>query len=310
MLAVDGAGRDAVVEVGHGLADLAPGSFSIHAQSPCSRPSSAAVVRVDLHAGHRPQLAAPRQLAMLAVEVHGDAAAGDAEDRVLLVGFRVAHPGVDALHVVGQSLGVEARRHLGAVGALREVGLDGGGPQLVLHGRRGEAGNVDVQLRRLLMRRLAVGLADLVAAVGAPVVREHFLHVPGAVLLVGGHEVVPGVIGSAAAAVLGVEALVLQGEQVTDLPVSADFFSAVEDRPGRWRRARRSRGQAPGSTEDLLLHSPGGSTARTHEAEGAAGALGDALGVHLVQSAHRQEDVRRTRGRRVPQVRLEEGSPA
>ena len=55
------------------------------------------------------------------------------------------------------------------------------------------------------MRRLAVGLADLVAAVGAPVVREHFLHVPGAVLLVGGHEVVPGVIGSAAAAVLGIE---------------------------------------------------------------------------------------------------------
>ena len=55
------------------------------------------------------------------------------------------------------------------------------------------------------MGRLAVGLADLVTAVGAPVVREHFLHVPGAVLLVGGHEVVPGVIGSAAAAVLGVE---------------------------------------------------------------------------------------------------------
>ena len=153
---------------------------------------------------------------MLAVEVHGDATAGDAEDRVLLVGLGVAHPGVDALHVVGQRLGVEARRHLGAVGALGEVGLDGGGPQLVLHGRRGEAGDVDVQLRRLLIRRLAVGLADLVAAVGAPVVREHFLHVPGAVLLVGGHEVVPGVIGSAAAAVLSVEALVLQGEHGPD----------------------------------------------------------------------------------------------
>ena len=101
MLAVDGAGRDAVVEV-HGLAHLAPGALD---PGPIAllQTEFGGCLRVDLHAGHRPQLAAPRQLAMLAVEVHGDATAGDAEDRVLLVGFRVAHPGVDTLHVVGSA---------------------------------------------------------------------------------------------------------------------------------------------------------------------------------------------------------------
>src|SRR5699024_7013720 len=71
--------------------------------------------------------------------------------------------------------------------------LDGRAPQLVLHGWRGKAGNADVKLRRLLVRRLAIGLPRLEAAVRAPVFGNLLLHVPRAVLLVRLGQLLPGV---------------------------------------------------------------------------------------------------------------------
>ena len=102
VLAVDSARRDAVVEV-HGLAHLAPGALD---PGPIAllQAELGGCFRVDLHAGHRPQLATPRQLAMLAVEVHGDAATGGQDDGILFQ--------VDLAAVGGRRGRLVVRHHL------------------------------------------------------------------------------------------------------------------------------------------------------------------------------------------------------
>ena len=82
VLEVDDVFLHAVVQVGH-FADLAPLGFDPHPVALLDAVLGGRL-RVDLHARHGPQLAAPGKLAMLGVEVHRDATAGGGGQRVFL----------------------------------------------------------------------------------------------------------------------------------------------------------------------------------------------------------------------------------
>lgn len=137
------------------------------------------VDRVDSHTRDRPQLAAPRKLTMLRVEVHRDTPASGHDDRVLGEALGVGYRQVRRLHPGGQE-------PLGVVG---EVRFHGGRPYFLLHGRRhparlpvGDTGADRVVQTRPHLVACAHG-AGLVASVGAPLPGVDFLGLPPAVLL-------------------------------------------------------------------------------------------------------------------------------
>ena len=167
MLAVDHPMRHAVEQIGR-LADLTVRAFDPHPVALLDAPLLG-VIGVDLAARRGPYFAAPRQLAMLGVEIHRDAAAGQALHRVLLPQFRVAIAAVGVRAIIGQ-------RILSTM-----IGLHDGAPYLLLLRRRVEAGD-DV----MLVRRLGVAFlheAGLIATIRTPIVRAQLLDIPPAVFL-------------------------------------------------------------------------------------------------------------------------------
>ena len=87
VLAVDHALLDAVIQIGH-LAHLGARAFNPHPIALLDA-QLGGVGRIDLAARRRPQLTAPRQLTMFAVEVHGDATASGHKERPLLGNARL-----------------------------------------------------------------------------------------------------------------------------------------------------------------------------------------------------------------------------
>ena len=192
VLEVDDVFLHAVVQVGH-FADLAPFGFDPHPVALLDAVLGGRL-RVDLHARHGPQLAAPGQLTMLGVEVHRYASSSDAGNGILLVRFRIDHRAVCGLCIIRQRFGSEPGCKLRAIRPLREERFDGSAPKLMFHRRCGEPRFIDVQLSRLLMGSQPIRLPHLVSTVRAPVFRDLAFHVPPTVLLECSLQLVPIVV--------------------------------------------------------------------------------------------------------------------
>ena len=233
---------------------------------------------------------------MLGVEVHRNTAASDAGDRILFVCFGVGYRAMFGLLIVRQGLAGEPRGQFGAGFAVGVERLDGGVPELVLHGRGHEAGDIDLAHVGLLVHAGAVRLASLKTAESAPVLGDHFLHVPPAMLLERVVKLLPAAERHGAG---GAEQPVLK---IGDFLVGTRLFE-----PGIV-------GIIEGVDVEVLrefheVQRVGLALARglhgaASQAKGALGTLRDAPSVHFEPVTNGQQDIRAARSRGVPKVRL------
>ena len=295
MLGVDHVRLDAVVQIGR-LANLAPRALD---PNPVALLDSKLGSRfgIDLHTRHRPQFAAPRQLAMFRVEVHGNAPSGDTGNGIFLVRFRIRNRTVRGLCIVGQRLGREAGSKLGTIRSFREERLDGRTPELVLHGGRRETRLVNIQLNRLLMGSRPIRLAHFVTTIRSPVFWNLALHIPPAVLLERRLQLVP-VLERRRPLHAALDREVFDLEIDTGL-VLEPWIVAIERRHAEVLRQLHE-------IQRVALAFAGRIDGFHAQPEPAGGALGDAVRVDLGPVANRQKDVGSTRRGRMPQVGLEQ----